>query len=113
MSKLCVLMTNEPRSYREAIAVALEMARPQAGVVTAEPGALDAEVARFGPRLVICSRVTARVEAEVPVWVELYPEHGPDSTVSFAGRRSTIAGMELEDLLDIFDRTRDFALGAV
>ena len=106
-------MTNEPRSYREAIALALETSRPQADVVTAESGALDPEVRRFAPLLVICSHATAFVQAEVPVWVELYPDHGPDSTVSFAGRRSTVAGIELEDLIRIFDQTKSFSLGAV
>lgn len=113
MCKLRVLLTNEPRSYREAIAFALQTARPQADVVTAEPSALDPEVERLAPRLVVCSRVTAFVEAEVPAWVELYPGHGPDSTVSFAGERSTVARIELEDLIRIFDRTRSVALGAV
>jgi hypothetical protein len=113
MSKIRVLMANEPRSYREAIALALQAARPYAEVVTAEPEALDDEVERFGPRLVICSRVTAFVEAEVPVWVELYSDHGPNSTVSFGGKRSTVVGMELEDLIHIFDRTRSISLGAV
>ncbi|MDP9456735.1 MAG: hypothetical protein CYG60_16860 [Actinobacteria bacterium] len=113
MCKLRVLMTNEPRSYRETIALALEAARPQAHVIVAEPGALDPEVRRLSPRLVICSRATALVEAQVPVWLELYSEHGPDSTVSFAGQRSTVKGMELEDLIRIFDLTIDFALDAV
>lgn len=93
--------------------MALESARPQADVLTAEPGVLDREVRRFAPRLVICSRVTDYVEAEVPVWVELYPDHGPDSTVSFAGQRSTVSGIELDDLIRIFDRTKRFSLGAV
>ena len=113
MSKLRVLMANEPRSYRETIALALEAARPQADIVVAEPGALDPEVRRFAPPLVICSQATALVEAEVPVWVELYPEHGPDSTVSFAGERSTVKEMELEDLIHIFDMTMNFVLGLV
>ncbi len=106
-------MVNEPRSYREAIALALKIARPYAEVVTAEPEALDLEVKRFVPRIVICSHVSAFVEAEVPVWVELYPEYGPISVVSFRGQRSMVAGMELEDLLRLFDRTWSLSLGAV
>ena len=113
MDKLRVLMTNEPRSYRETIALALEAARPRADVVVADPGALDPEVRRLAPPLVICSQTTALVEAEVPVWVELYSGHGPDSTVSFAGQRSTVREMELEDLIRIFDQTTNFVLGAV
>ena len=113
MRKLRVLMTNEPRSYRETIALALEAARPQADVVVADPGVLDPEVRRLDPPLVICSQATALVEAEVPVWVELYLEHGPDSTVSIAGQRSTVKEMELEDLIHIFDLTTNVVLGAV
>lgn len=113
MAKIRVLMTNEPRLYREAIALALETARPQADMVAAEPEVMDPEVKRFAPQLVICSRVTALVDAEVPVWVELYPDHGPDATVSFAGQRSTVSGMDLDDLIRVFDRTRSFSLGAV
>ena len=113
MSKVRVLMANEPRSYREAIALALEAARPYAEVLTAEPEALDDEVKRLGPRLVICSRVTAFVQAEVPVWVELYSDHESNSTVSFGGKRSTVVGMDLEDLIHVFERTRSIALGAV
>lgn len=113
MSKIRVLMANEPRSYREAIALALEAARPYAQVATAEPEALDRQVRRFAPRLVICSRVTAYVEAEVPVWVELYTDHGSNSTVSFGGKRSTVDGLDLEDLIRIFDRTQSLSLGAV
>ena len=113
MSTMRVLMANEPRSYREAIALALEMSRPNAEVVTAEPEALETEVKRVVPRLVICSSVTALVEAEVPVWVELYPEHGPVSNICFGGRRSTVTGIEMEDLIRIFDRTQNLSLGAV
>lgn len=106
-------MTNEPRSYREAIALALAASRPYAEVVTAEPEALDCEVRRFAPRMVICSRATALVKAEVPVWVELYCEHGPDSIVSFGGRHSTVTGVDLKDLIQIFDCTLSLSLGAV
>lgn len=113
MSDILVIMANEPRSYREAIALALKAARPYAEVVTTEPETLDTEVKRLVPQLVICSRVTAFVEAEVPVWVELYSDHGPNSTVSFGGKRSAVIGMELEDLFHIFDRTRSISLGAV
>ena len=113
MSNIRVLMANEPRAYREAIALALEASRPDAEVLTIEPETLDDEVRHFLPRLVICSHVTAVVEAEVPVWIELYPEHGASSTVSFGGRRSTIPAMEMEDLIRIFDHTQSLFLGAV
>ena len=113
MKQVRVLLANEPRSYREAIALALEASRPNAEVVTAEPEDLDPEVRRLAPQLVVCSRVTALVKARVPVWVELYTGHGPDSVVSFGGRCSTVTGIDLHGLIEVFDSTKSLSLGAV
>ena len=110
MYEIRILMTNEPRSYRETIALALKMKYPHAEVATAEPGASDAEVARLGPQLVICSRVTDLIKMMVPTWVELYSEYGQNSIVSFEGRCSTVADIDLEDLIYLVDRTRTFSL---
>jgi hypothetical protein len=41
-----VLVANEPRAYRETIALALKALRPEAEVIAIEPTDLDAEVKR-------------------------------------------------------------------
>jgi hypothetical protein len=87
MSKLLVVMANEPRSYREAIAAALQTLEPNVGVVVVEPGTLDLEIERLAPQLVICSRLTHAVETGSLAWGELYPEHDSLERVSIGGER--------------------------
>lgn len=104
MGELRILLTNEPRSYREAIAGALRAPKPNTEVFVAGSEELDDEVQRLSPQLVVCSRATPTVELRSLVWVELYPDHGSISTVSVDGERSTVAGIELAGLLSTIDR---------
>ena len=101
-----ILVACELRSYREAIASAFRVLRPGVEVFEVEEEDLDREVGRLDPDLVVCSRLTARVENHAPNWVELYPDYGPRSVVSVRGERSTIEEIQLSDLLSIVDKTR-------
>jgi hypothetical protein len=102
---MVVLLANEPRAYREALAGALQIMRPLAEVVVADPESLDREVRRLAPSFVVCSRLTAAVKASVPAWVELYPGDGPSSAeTSVGGEHATVEIMNLEALLSLFDR---------
>lgn len=104
-----VLLANEPRSYRQAIAGALQALRPDVEFEEIEPDNIDEEVGRRAPELVICSIATPAVQAAVPSWVELYTDHGSISSVSIHLEKSTVDGIEIPDLLQIVDR----ALAAV
>lgn len=103
-SETLVLVANEPRSYRQAIAAVIRQLRPRVEVVEMEPDGLDAGVERLSPGLVVCSRATGRVRSNVPVWVELYPDRGARSMVSIAGKRSTVDDIQLSALLSIVDQ---------
>ena len=105
MAELRLLLANEPRSYREAIAQVVGAIWSSTEVAIIEPEELDDAVERLAPHLVICSRVTPAVQNHSFAWVELYTNHGPLSTVSIGGEVSTVDGMELSDLLSIVDRT--------
>ena len=109
MGELRILLTNEPRSYREAIAGAIRAIKPNTEVFVAGPEELDAKVEHLSPQLVICSRATPTVELRSLAWVELYPDHGSISTVSIDGERSTVVGIDLADLLSTVDRAEDLA----
>jgi hypothetical protein len=109
VGELRILLTNEPRSYREAIAGAIRALKPNTDVFVAGSEELDAEVKRLSPQLVVCSRATPTVELRSLVWVELYPGHGSISTISIDGERSTVIGIELADLLSTVDRAEDLA----
>ena len=90
--------TNSPRTVRRSRIVIREL-HPHVEVFEVHPEALDREVARLGPDLVICSRVTSMVEERAANWVELYPECKPFSTFCIGGERRAIEDVQLSDLL--------------
>jgi hypothetical protein len=86
------------------ISVALRELRPGIEVFTAEPEDLDGEFVRLLPQLVVCSRLTTRVELGAPVWVELYPDGAPYAVVgSLDGSRRTLPEMDFDTLISILD----------
>jgi hypothetical protein len=103
-NRLRVLLANEPRSYREAIAAVLREAHPDASIFEADSSKIHFEVAYHRPDLVICSRATSAVRGLVASWVELYSDHGPLSLVCVDGRLAEVEGMQLQALLSIVDR---------
>jgi hypothetical protein len=100
-----VLVACELTSYREAIAAAFRLLRPNVEVFEAKEEDLDREAGRIGPDLVVCSRLTSWVENRAPNWVELYPGYGSQSVVSVRGERSTIEEIQLSHLLSVIDET--------
>jgi len=98
-----VLLANEPRSYREAIAHVLRALRPGLEVDETDQASLDRELSRGVPQLVICSRATPAVRGNAPAWIELYTDEGPLSSVVIGDERSTVPEMELDDIIRIVD----------
>jgi hypothetical protein len=94
-----VLVANEFTSYRQTLATVIRDLRPHVEVFEAESESLDGEVARLGPDLVICSRVTHAVKQRVTNWVELYPDCKPYSTFYIGGERRAKRDVQLSDLL--------------
>ena len=111
MFGLRILLANEPRSYRETLAAAIRILKPNIEVFVIDPDKLDSEVERLSPQLVICSNVTPTVKNQSLAWVELYPEYSSESVVSVGGERLTITWIELTDLLSIIDRTERLGKG--
>lgn len=98
-------MANEPRTYREALFEALRWWRPQLDVGITEPGLLDAEVGRFRPHLVVCSRDRGAARDGALTWVKLYPEGKNVTEIFSAGGRATIVGFRFADFLSVVDGT--------
>lgn len=103
MNTTRILISSELESYREVLAEAFRTFYPDLDVFEAEPYDLDRKVGRLRPDLVVCSRVTAVVKTNVPVWVELYSDGSPRSVVSVSGRRKEIESLELSELLSLAD----------
>jgi hypothetical protein len=98
-----MLVANELTSYRQTIAFVIRKLHPHIEVFEAPSESLDEEVARLGPDLVICSRVTHTVRRRVANWVELYPDckpySTPYSTFCVGGERESKEDVQLSDLL--------------
>jgi hypothetical protein len=107
--RVLVLLTNEPRAYRESIAQVFRQLRPNVEVVTAEPDELEDRVLSLAPQMVIFSEATGLVRERVPIWVELYPGYGPRSVIGVGEERSTIEEIQLSDLLSALDRAEHLA----
>ena len=90
--------------YREVISATLRELRPGIEVFTAEPEDLEGEFLRLIPQLVVCNRLTQRVEFEAPVWIELYPDGASHAVVGNSdGSRTLFPGMDFDTLLAILD----------
>ena len=99
-----IVVANEPRSYREALAVACHVVRPEVEVILAEPDDLDAAVRRHDPQLVLCSRLTEGLRTGSRAWVVLYPGGEALAVISVAGHRVTTDDLGFAALAAVIDR---------
>ena len=106
-----ILVGNEPLTYRDVMASALQDLRPDVEVVEVEPGALDGEVLRGRLHLVICSELSEVVQTRAFAWILIYPVGANLAVVSIGGRRTTIPRVGFGDVLAAVDRA--VALAAV
>jgi hypothetical protein len=104
METFHILVANELRYYREVLANAVLMLRPDIDVRTVEPELLDHELIQLNPDLVVCSRVTPTIRTRCSAWVELYPDGEPVAVVCTDGQSSIVHDIELDGLLSIIDR---------
>ena len=99
-----ILVANELTSYRQTIAIVFRELHPNVEVLEVHPETLDREVARLGPDLVICSRVTAVVRRGPQTGSNSTPSAGPYSTFCIGGERRVIEDVQLSDLLSVCAR---------
>lgn len=100
-----IVVANEPRSYREAMAVACRAVRPEVEVILAEPADLDAAIARLDPQLVLCSRLTEGLRAGSRAWVVLYPGGEARAMINVAGQCVTTGDIGFAALTALIDQT--------
>ncbi len=98
-----ILIANEPRAYREAIAGAVGVLRPHLRTVELEPNDLEAALRRGRPCLVICSDLTPTVQAHAPSWILLYPDGGGYAVTSVGGRERVLPAPAFADLMTVLD----------
>jgi len=97
-------LEDDYRAYREVIGASIQVLRPHVEVAVSGLEALEEEVARLDPHLVICNLpATAGSGERVPSWVELSLDPTRPSVVCVGGSYSERSNPTLEALLQVID----------
>ncbi len=105
--QVLVVFDNDYRSYREAIAVAIQALRPEASVTVAEPSRLEKEATRVAPDLVIGGGLDAGDLVPTVAWIQLSPDSERPATVCLDGHLSETCNLTMNDLLSLFDKVQE------
>jgi hypothetical protein len=106
-----ILIAVKPRMYGEVVALFLHRRRPNAEVLISPPEALDGEVVRFRPHLVVCSEgAVPEIPPGVLCRVEIMCSDGLNARISLDGRVAEAKDVRMEDLLALVDRTEQMIL---
>ena len=112
-----VLVTVEPTMYRQAIALAVQRARPHSEVLLAPEEVLDGQVKDFAPHVLVRSDAHSEIPEEelgssVVLRVEVLYTDTMAARVSLTGGESyTIEDASMEDLLSLVDEAEELSSG--
>jgi hypothetical protein len=110
-----VLVTVEPRMYREAIALALQRRRPEAEVMLVPEEVMDGQVKEFAPHVLVRTDFDRAVSEEllssVVCRMEVLYTDGMAARVSVGGSTYTIEDATMEDLIALVDEAEDLVSG--
>jgi hypothetical protein len=101
--KILVSFEKEYRAYQGTIAVSIGILRPHAEVEIAEPEALEEEVVRLRPEVVISSRPRTDSSGGVAAWVELSVDPTRPTKICVGGQYAEMVNPTLERLLAVID----------
>ena len=108
-----VLVTVEPRMYREVIALAVQKNRPEAEVVLVPESTMDGQVDGFAPHVLVRNHgdgvIPERVLGSVVCRVEVLYTDSMAARVSVGGRTFTIEDASMGDLLSLVDEAETLA----
>ena len=110
-----VLVTVEPRMYREAIALAVQRDRPEAEVMLVPDEILDGQVKDFAPHVLVRNdsdrAVPEGLLSSVVCRMEVLYTDGMAARVSVGGNSYRIEDATMEDLLALVDEAEALVLG--
>ena len=95
------------RAYRDVLAVGIRILRPHAEVQTVDLEALEEEVERFEPQVLICSRPEPIDSGDWLAWVYLPVDPSNPTKVSVGGRHFERTNLTLEELLVMIDEVEE------
>jgi hypothetical protein len=103
--RILVALEDEYRIYREMTAAAILILRPRVEVETTGLDALEEQIARFDPQVVICSWPNTIDPGGRPTLVELSLDPTQPTKVWVSGRYSELSSPALEALLGVIEET--------
>jgi hypothetical protein len=110
-----VLVTVEPKMYREAIALALQRARPHSEVMLAPENVLDGQVGEFAPHVLVRNDSDREIPegqlGSVVLSVEVLYTDGMSARISVGARSYTIEDATMDDLISLVDEAEGLASG--
>jgi hypothetical protein len=110
-----VLVTVEPRMYREAIAFAVQRHRPEAEVMLVPEEVMDGQVKEFAPHVLVRNDFDRAVPEEllgsVVCRMEVLYTDGMAARVSVGGNSFRIEDATMEDLLSLVDEAEELVSG--
>ena len=110
-----VLVTVEPRMYREAIALAVHRNRPEAEVMLVPDEILDGQVEDFAPHVLVRNDsdgvAPEELRGSVVCCMEVLYTDGMAAQVSVGASSSTIEDASIDDLLALVDKAEGMASG--
>jgi len=110
-----VLVTVEPRMYREAIALAVQRNRPEAEVMLVPEEVMDGQVKDFAPHVLVRNDFDRAVPEEllgsVVCRMEVLYTDSMAARVSVGASSYTIEDATIEDLLALVDEAEEQVSG--
>jgi hypothetical protein len=101
--RVLIAFEEEYRIYQDATASTFRLLRPHIEVLVAEMGALEAEVARLEPHLVISRPKNAIDAGDAPAWLKLPTGRDRSAELWLDGEYSEMDDPGLDELLRIVD----------
>jgi ribosomal protein S7 len=92
--RVLVAFEDQYNTYREVIAAAIQVLRPQVEVSTTDLDGLETQVARLYPRVVISSQKRSPSLRPGGTWVQVPLEVGPRTQVTMETLLEAIDGVE-------------------
>ena len=113
-TRILVAFEDDYRAYADALAKAISAARPLLDVATLGLEALQAEVARLDPHVIICSSPNPATEQQEGklAWVELSVDPHRPSKFCVSGRRWESLNPSLEELLGVVEESEQLLVGS-
>jgi hypothetical protein len=110
-----VLVTVEPRMYRQAIALAVQRNRPETEVMFGSEEGLEGQVKDFAPHVLVRNDsdgvVPERVLGSVVCRMEVLYTDGMDARISVGGDSYTIEDASIDYLLALVDEAENLVSG--